>query len=134
MCARDVRPSARGNHSPEPSREEICKARIPAKQNHTCFPDARVETTICSSLIVDDFGIKYVRKEHVEHMLTVLQTDYKVAVDRKAENYASIFLGWDYENQKVHLSMPGPGYFKEALVLVRFGHRTQVQQNKGPTA
>ena len=74
---------------------------------------------ICFSLIVDDFGIKYVGKEHADHLLAVLREHYEVAADWKAEKYAGISLDWDYDNRCVHLSMPG--YVKEALV--RFGHK-----------
>jgi hypothetical protein len=32
---------------------------------------------------VDDFGVKYVGKEHAEHLLKVLQEHYKVTTDWK---------------------------------------------------
>jgi hypothetical protein len=47
---------------------------------------------ISFSLVVDDFGVKYVGREHAEHCLT---------------------LEWDYQKRTVDLSMPG--YIKAAL-------------------
>ena len=33
------------------------------------------------SLVVDDFGVKYVGEEHVNHLIKALQTDHKVPGD-----------------------------------------------------
>ena len=75
---------------------------------------------ICFSLIVDDFGVKYVGKEHAMHLLNALKEHYEVTDDWTTnQKYVGISLDWDYDNRKVHLSMPG--YCKEALT--RFGHK-----------
>ena len=71
------------------------------------------------SLIVDDFGVKYVGKEHAEHLLRTLRKDYTVTDDWKGEKYNGITIDWDYVKRQVHLSMPG--YCKEALT--RFKHK-----------
>ena len=73
---------------------------------------------ICFTLIVDDFGVKYVGKEHVQHLIDTLKQYYVVAEDWKGEKYSGITLDWDYNKREVHLSMPG--YCREALV--RFNH------------
>jgi len=73
---------------------------------------------ICFTLIVDDFGVKYVGEEHAQHLIDVLKKHYTVAEDWNGEKYSGITLDWDYVRREVHLSMPG--YCKEALV--RFGH------------
>ena len=36
---------------------------------------------ICFSLIVDDFGVKYVGKEHADHLISVLRKHYEVNTD-----------------------------------------------------
>ena len=51
-------------------------------------------------------------------MLSVVRKDYTVSTDWEGAKYSGINLDWDYENYRVHLSMPG--YCKEALV--KFGH------------
>ena len=73
---------------------------------------------ICFSLLVDDFGVKYVGEEHAAHLVAALKETYDIEVDEKGEKYVGISLDWDYENGEVHLSMPG--YVSEALA--RFRH------------
>ena len=62
---------------------------------------------ISFTLVVDDFSIKYISREHVDHLLEVLKKHYKLAEDRKGELYCGIKLKWDYVNQHVGISMPG---------------------------
>ena len=60
------------------------------------------------SLIVDDFGVKYVGKEHADHLIQALRNDYdKVTVDWTGSLYAGITLNWNYEEKWVDSSMPG---------------------------
>eukprot|EP00804_Cyclotella_cryptica_P009376 CCRYP_018078-RH/>CCRYP_018078-RH protein AED:0.35 eAED:0.35 QI:0/0/0/1/0/0/2/0/435 len=66
------------------------------------------------TLVVDDFGIKYVGDEHPQHLLTVLQEHYSV--------------NWDYDKRRVHLSMPG--YVKKALR--QFQHPTPQTPQHAP--
>ena len=68
------------------------------------------------TLIVDDFGVKYEKREDAEHLMQVLKDNYEaVTEDWKGAIYAGIHLHWDYKRGKVHLSMPG--YIKKALIL-----------------
>ena len=71
------------------------------------------------TLVVDDFGVKYVGKEHAEHLKKTLETDYKITTDWTGERYIGINLLWDYKRRQVHLSMPG--YVERALQ--QFGHQ-----------
>ena len=48
------------------------------------------------SLVVDDFGVKYVGREHAEHLLSVLKEHYKVTTDWTGSRYIGIRLDWDY--------------------------------------
>ena len=74
---------------------------------------------ISFSLIVDDFGVKYVGKEHADHLISVLNEHYTISTDWEGAKYSGITLDWDYAKRQVHLSMPG--YCKEALT--RFAHK-----------
>ena len=59
-------------------------------------------------LIVDDFCIKYVGKEHALHLEPSLHPKFKeVAPDWDVTLFCGISLKWDYENNTVDLSMPG---------------------------
>jgi hypothetical protein len=63
---------------------------------------------------VDDFRVKYIRREHAEHLMAALKEDYEaVSVDWEDKQYCGITLNWDYDNRTVNLSMPG--YVQAAL-------------------
>ena len=63
---------------------------------------------IMFSLIVDDFGIKYVGKEHARHLLASLKQYYgKVTTDWKGKLYAGINLNWNDEERWVKANMKG---------------------------
>jgi hypothetical protein len=65
------------------------------------------------SLVVDDFGIKYVGEHNAQHLLDAISDLYKSTVDWKGQLYCGISLKWDYDQRTVELSMPG--YVKAAL-------------------
>ena len=69
--------------------------------------------------MVDDFGVKYVNKADVEHLLSVLTKHYENDTDWDGTRYLGLTLDWDYENGCVHLSMPE--YIEKEMV--RFGHK-----------
>ena len=73
---------------------------------------------ITFSLIVDDFGVKYVGKEHVDHLIGALEEHYEITKDWDGLKYAGINMDWDYTKRIVHLSMPN--YVANALQ--RFNH------------
>jgi hypothetical protein len=73
---------------------------------------------ISFTLVVDDFGIKYIGKEHVMHLIKVLKEHYKVEEDWEGKQYLGITLDWDYKNPKAHLSMPE----HVECALARFNH------------
>jgi hypothetical protein len=64
-------------------------------------------------LVVDDFGIKYMKKEDLDHLIQTLEKHYDVSVDLEGKEFVKIQLDWDYENRKVHLSMAP--YLQKAL-------------------
>ena len=57
------------------------------------------------SLCVDDFGVKYVGKEHADHLMVLLSKIYKNSNDWEGKGYLGLDLDWDYEKREVHLSM-----------------------------
>jgi endonuclease I len=62
---------------------------------------------ITFTLVVDDFRIKYVGKEHADHLLQALKQYYEVTEDWTGALYCGIKLEWNYDNKIVDLSMPG---------------------------
>ena len=77
------------------------------------------------TLVVDDFGVKYTRKEDVEHLKAVIERDYTVTADWTGNRYIGITLDWDYKRRRVHLSMPD--YVRKALQLFR--HKIRQEQH-----
>ena len=47
------------------------------------------------TLVVNDFGVKYNRHEHAEHLKKVLEEHYKVTTDWSGSQYIGIHLKWD---------------------------------------
>ena len=94
---------------------------IPGYWTHSWRP-------ISFTLVVDDFGVKYTRKEDVDDLLAVLKNEYEVSEDWKGERYIGLTLDWDYNNQQVHLSMPG--YINDALI--EFGHPRPKRKQPAP--
>ena len=76
---------------------------------------------ISFSLIVDNFEVKYVGKEHADHLIKILEEFYVVEKDWEGKKYCGITLDFDYIKHQVHLSMPG--YCNEGLQ--RFRHECQ---------
>jgi endonuclease I len=62
---------------------------------------------------VDDFRVKYVGREHAEHLMACIKKNYNIFSDWKGSAYCGLTLDWDYKNRTVDLSMPG--YIKAAL-------------------
>jgi hypothetical protein len=70
------------------------------------------------TLVVDDFGVKYVGEEHAMHLKKVLKLHYKLTCNWTGMRYIGITLDWDYKKRQVYLSMPN--YVKK--VLKQFQH------------
>jgi hypothetical protein len=55
---------------------------------------------ISFTLCVDDFGIKYVGKEHVDHLSGILGNHYKCSHDWTGTRYLGMDIDWDYTSKK----------------------------------
>jgi hypothetical protein len=62
---------------------------------------------ISFSLVVDNFGVKYVGREHAEHLMECIKKNYNISNDWNGSAYCGLTLEWDYKNRTVDLSMPG---------------------------
>jgi hypothetical protein len=54
---------------------------------------------IAFSLIVDDFDVKYVGKQHGDHLRNALLQSYELTTDWEANFYSGMSLKWDYRKQ-----------------------------------
>ncbi len=55
---------------------------------------------ISFSLVVNDFGVKYVGKENAQHLLDTVWHYYTCSCNWKGEKYCGLTLKWDYEGKK----------------------------------
>ncbi len=87
---------------------------------HENTPGLWYHTTrpISFTLVVDDFGVKYVGREHVEHLIRCLKHTYTLTEDWTGATYCGITLEWNYDKRYVDISMPG--YIKKKLH--EYGH------------
>ena len=76
------------------------------------------------TLVVADFGVKYVGKEHALYLKATLKYNYGVTTEWDGKCYIGITLDWEYERQQVHLSMPG--YIAKVL---KFSNTSRKQSN-----
>ena len=83
-------------------------------------------------LTVDDFGVKYSKREDAEHLLKSLEKYYTCSKDWSGSRYIGIKLDWDYNRdhnrRKVHLSMPN--YVTTAPA--ELGHQPPEQRQDQP--
>ena len=56
---------------------------------------------------MDGFGVKYVNKEDVDHLIASIKTTYSLTKDWTGNLYCGIALEWDYKNGHIDISMPG---------------------------
>jgi hypothetical protein len=73
---------------------------------------------ISFTLVVDDFTVKYVGKQHAEHLRNALLRTYELTTDWTATVYSSMTLKWDYNKRTCDISMPG--YISN--ILSKFQH------------
>jgi hypothetical protein len=83
---------------------------------------------ISFSLVVDDFGVKYVGREHAEHLMACMKKIYNISSDWNGTEYCGLTLEWDYKNRTVDLYMPG--YIKAALH--RYQHPVPTRPEHAP--
>jgi hypothetical protein len=106
------------------------RLRIAGYSQSTVTPGYWTHTwrPISFTLVVDDFGVKYINKDDVDHLLEVLKKDYTCDTDWDGTRYLGLSLDWDYKNRHIHLSMPG--YIAKALA--RFGHENPAKPQHQP--
>jgi hypothetical protein len=98
----------------------------PCPHTHGLF--THIERPIAFSLIVDDFGVKYVGKEHAQHLHDALSEKYTITADWSGTLFLGMTLKWDYQNRTVDISMPG--YIEKALL--RFQHSAPRKREHSP--
>jgi hypothetical protein len=73
---------------------------------------------ISFTLIVDDFAVRYVGKQHAQHLRNALLRPFELTTDLTATVYSGMTLKWDYDKRTCDMSMPG----HVSNVLSKFQH------------
>ena len=58
-------------------------------------------------LVMDDFGVEYVGKQHAEHLATIFKKYHNITEDWEGKNYAGINSKWDYEKITCRATVDG---------------------------
>jgi hypothetical protein len=104
---------AKDGHRPTPHTDGLCKY------------DTR---PISFSLVVDDLGVKYVGREHAEHLMECINKNYNISSDWSGSAYCGLTLDLEYKNRTVDLYMPG--YIKAALQ--KYQHAAPARPENAP--
>jgi hypothetical protein len=73
---------------------------------------------ISFTLVVDDLAVKYMGKQHADHLRSALLKTYELTTDCSGTVYSVMTLKWDYKHITCDISMPG--YVSN--VLSKFQH------------
>lgn len=71
---------------------------MPGLWKHVCHP-------VWFTLVVDNFGVKYIGKDNAEHLMQALHKHYEVEEDWAGGLYCGIHLNWDYKERYVDTDM-----------------------------
>ena len=55
---------------------------------------------------MENFGLKYVGKEHADHLIKFIKGNYDITEDWEGKRYLGLTFDWNYNTRSVHLSMP----------------------------
>ena len=80
----------------------------PGKVPYRHTPALWTHTTrlISFTLVVDDFGVKYVGRRHLDHLINALRDQYKITVELTGNSYLGLTIDWNYAEGYVDISMP----------------------------
>ena len=84
--------------------------RTPALWKHTTKP-------IISSLVVDDFVVKYISKYNADHLIQALKKLYTISIDWTGSLFCGLTIDWDYAAHTCDISMSK--YLQTALLKFR---------------
>jgi hypothetical protein len=88
----------------------LLKKQIAKAGYHPCQSTAglwkHVWHPVTFTLVVDDFGVKFVGKHHTQHLQKTLEEHYDITMDWAGEKYVIITLKWDYDKRVLDSSVP----------------------------
>ena len=58
---------------------------------------------IACKFVVDDFGVKYVGRRHLDHLINALRDHYKITVELAGNRYLGLTIDWNYSQGYVDI-------------------------------
>ena len=91
----------------------IAKDRLKSHLAHFVFAPVTRTPVLCkyttkptsSSLVVDDFGVKYTGKENSEHLIQSPKKLYTISIDWTGSLFCVLTIDWDYATRTCNTSM-----------------------------
>ena len=80
------------------------------------------------ALCVDDFGVKFFKKDDAQHLIDALKEHYDVSIDWDGMSYCGLTFEWLYKKRYVDVFMPN--YVKTALQ--KYQHSKQNKPQYAP--
>ena len=96
---------------------------------HTAGLFAHKTSPISFTLVVDNFGVKYVDKANALHLKNTISDYFPMKSGWKGSRYIGIDLNYDYTKRTVKLSKKG--YIKKSLL--QFQHQTRTRHYAKPS-
>ncbi len=78
----------------------LCKRLLPHRYYKCAYTPGlwkQKMRPISVMLVVDDFGVKYIKEEHVNHLIWCIKQKYQLTEDWTRDLYCGIKLNWDYD-------------------------------------
>ena len=79
-------------------------------------------------LIVDNFGVEYVGREHANHLANILRKYHDITTDWNGTKFAGIDLDWNYTNRECRLTMEN--YILD--LLIKYDHPMPKKPQNSP--
>ena len=83
-------------------------------------------------LIVDDFGIEYVGKQHALHLPKILEQNYEITTDWEGRKFSVIEPAWDYNDQHANIACRISMYGYIEKVLLKYGQPRPSKSHLSP--
>jgi hypothetical protein len=80
---------------------------------------------LSGQVTVDGFVVKYIGREHAEHLMYVFNKHYNMEEDWKGELYCEINLKWNYKERYANISMPN--YVRKKLIEYNYKPTNRLQ-------
>ena len=110
--------------------ESLLKKDGYIKTKHTPGLWKHINRPIAFTLCVDDFGVKYIGKQHAEHLIRTLEKHYEaLTVDWEGTKFCGIDMKWNYHKRVCDISIQD----YVARTLTKFSNWQHIRRCHSPS-